>query len=270
MIASAGIGRLLLNMPADFEISGRIFWQLREILGDDFLLIGFFDEERKDKFTNVVLDVMLKLHAMRHHMNNFKQIEEQYLKSIETSEQGIFRTHRMLFEFEAFLFQLKSTLDITVKALGVLLPNRFPVKTFRDKGEALCASLEKYKHDKTCKTDLADDLIGVIRDDREAWLEHAISLRDDIGHYRTLAEFNYHAVNHGTTRKITKPKIGGMPPLEYMQITFQNCIEFVQDFLCIAVAMAIPSQFSLSGANPSIGEPIAQYIKYGLGIRSAA
>ncbi|OGB13659.1 MAG: hypothetical protein A2W72_02440 [Burkholderiales bacterium RIFCSPLOWO2_12_67_14] len=257
-------------MPVDFEINGRIFWQLREILGDNFFLIGFRDEETKEKFSNVVLDVMLKLHSMRYHVDNFKQIEEQYLKSIETSEQGIFRTHRMLFEFEAFLFQLKSTLDITVKVLSVFLPNRFPTKTFRGKGVALCASLEKYKHDKTCKTDLADNLIGVICDDREAWLEHAISLRDDIGHYRTLAEFNYHAVNHGTTRKITKPQIAGMPPLEYMQLTFQNCIEFVQDFLCIAVALAIPSQFGLSGANPNIGEPIAQYIKYGLGIRSAA
>jgi len=269
MIASAGMARLLLNLPDDLEISGRVFWQLREILGDDFMLIGLFDKDKRDRFTGVVLDTMLKLHAMRHHMQNFAALESQYLHQIEESGVGVFRTHCMLFEFEAFLFQMKSALDIAVKALGVLLPNRFPVKTFRDKGEALCGALEKYKHDKSAKANLADDLIGIIRSDREAWLEQAISLRDKVGHYKTLADFNYHAVNLGTTRTIRKPRIAEMEPLPYLQLTYQNCIEFIQDFLCIAVALSLPSHFSLSASKPSVGEPLSQYIKFGLGTNSA-
>lgn len=269
MTAAAGIGRLLVNMPGDLEISSRIFWQLREILGDNFALLRL-DESRNEAFTNSILDTMLKLHAMRHHLKNFEALELQYLASVKASSDGIFRTHRMLFEFEAFLFQLKSTLDVAVKVLGVLFPGRFSVKTFKGKGETLCKGLEQFKRDKSVKTEPADDLIKILRDDRDSWLEHAISLRDTIGHYKTLADFNYHAVNHGDTRTIKKPVIAGTTPQDYLNLTYQNCIEFVQDFICMSIVLYLPAQFYLVNGAPRVGEPVAQYIKFGLGITAQA
>lgn len=269
MNTAAGIGRLLINMPDDFEISGRIFWQLREMLGENFFLLRL-DESANSAFASSILDTMLKLHAMRHHLESFENLETQYLAAIESAPDGIHRTHRMLFEFEAFLFQLKSSLDVAVKILDVLFPGRFGTKTFKDKGEAICKCLEQLKRDKSTKTDVADSLISVLRSDRESWLEQAISLRDTISHYRALADFNYHAVNLGDRRTIKSPNIAGMPPREYLRLTYQNCIEFLQDFICISVVLYLPSQFALAKGSPSIGTPMSQYIKFGVGLSKQA
>lgn len=266
MIASDSIARLLLNMPPGFEIGGRFFWQAQELLGPNFWLLGK-DQARHDKFANALLDTMLKCHAMEYHLANFKQLEKQFLEGIETDGEGIFRSHKMLFEFEAFLFQVKSALDIGVKIIGVLIPNRFSVKTFRDKGEALSRGLEQYERDSSAKPDLPRELREMLQEDREAWLEQAINLRDQIGHYKTFADFNYLAVNHGGTRSIRKPTFSGMTPIEYMELTYKNCLEFLQDFICLSIGLALPQAFTISTGSDgpcSVGEPLASYIKFHL------
>lgn len=253
-------------MPPGFEISGRLFWQAQELLGPNFFLLGK-DREKHDAFTNAVLDTMLKCHAMEYHMANFKEKEKRFLEGIEAGGDGIFRSHEMLFEFEAFLFQLKSALDIGVKIIDILLPGRFSVKTFRNKGEALRNGLNQYERDLSAKIDLVKGLQELLADDREAWLEQAIDLRDQIGHYKTFADFNYHAVNHGNTRTIRKPIVCGMTPAEYMELVYKNCVEFLQDFICLSIGLALPASFTIgtrSDGACSVGEPLASYIKFGL------
>ena len=264
MIATESIARLLLNMPPGFEIGGRFFWQAQEILGPNFMLLGS-DAARRDAFTNALLDTMLKCHAMNYHLDNFKSLEKQFLEMIENDGDGIYRSHKMLFEFESFLFQLKSALDIGVKILGILVPNQFSVRTFRDKGEGLRKGLAQYALDSSSKTDLVETLRKMLQEDREQWLETAINMRDTIGHYRTFADFNYHSVNLENKRSIRKPTFSGMSPTEYMNITSQNCIEFLQDFICLSIGLALPANFTVTTkANGpcSVGEPIASYVKF--------
>lgn len=260
------VARLLLNMPHGFEISGRLFWQARELLGANFFLLGK-DQKKHDAFANALLDTMLKCHAMEYHMANFKKKENRFLESIEAGEDGIYRSHEMLFEFEAFLFQMKSALDIGVKIIGILLPGRFGVQTFGDKGEKLRRGLNQYGRDRSAKQDLVKALQELLADDREAWLEQAINLRDEIGHYRTFADFNYHAVNHGGARTIRKPTLCGMQPAEYMELVYKNCLEFLQDFICLSIGLVLPGSFTVgvrSDGPCSVGEPLASYIKFGL------
>lgn len=265
MIASESIARLLLNMPPGFEIGGRFFWQAQELLGPNFRLLGT-DETRNDAFTNALLDTMLKCHAMEYHITNFKELEKQFLEMIENDGDGLFRSHKMLFEFEAFLFQLKSALDIGTKIIGILIPNRFIVRTFGDKGEMLRRGLEQYERDRSAKPDLPRALREMLQADREQWLEQAINLRDTISHYRTFADFNY-AVNLGNKRTIRKPTFSGMTPVEYMELSYKNCLEFLQDFICLSIGLALPSSFTIStnpGGPCSVGEPLAPYIKFRL------
>lgn len=40
-IAPDSVARLFLNMPPGFEISGRLFWQARELLGTNLLSLLF-------------------------------------------------------------------------------------------------------------------------------------------------------------------------------------------------------------------------------------
>lgn len=267
MTTSDSIARLLLNMPPGVEIGGRFFWQARELLGPNFFLLGK-DQKKHDAFTNALLDTMLKCHAMAYHMSNFKEKERRFLEGIEANGEGIFRSHEMLFELEAFLFQLKSALDIGVKIIGILLPGRFRVQTFGGKGDTLMRGLNQYAHDHSAKQELVKGLQELLANDREAWLEQAINLRDEIGHYRTFADFNYHAVNHVDTRTIRKPRVCGMPPVEYMELVYKNCLEFLQDFICLSIGLALPASFTVgvrSGGVCSVGEPLAFYIKFGLG-----
>lgn len=266
MIASDSVARLLLNMPSGFEIGGRFYWQARELLGDNFFLLGR-EESRRKAFTDALLDTMLKCHALEYHLGRYRELEKSFLAMIDEAGDGIFRSHQMLFEFEAFLFQLKSALDIGVKLIGVLVPRRFRVQTFGDKGEALRRGLEQYERDKSANKELARGLIDMLQADREQWLEQAISLRDTIGHYRTFADFNYHSVNHGSTRTIRKPTVAGMAPVEYMELTYKNCLEFLQDFMCLSIGLALPAPFTIStnaDGPRNVGEPIASYIKFGL------
>ncbi len=266
---TTGIERLFLNMPTDNEISGRFYWQASELLGQHFDIF-LKDEQQREQFMNVLMDTMLKCYALKYHKERYKAIEHDYLENVRTGSDGWYRSHDMLFELEAFLFQVKSSLDIGIKVISVLLPNRFKTSTFTDKGAKLIVGLEQYKKDQSAKQELVDELIHVLQDDREAWLKQAITLRDTLSHYRTFAEFNYKFVRRDGQESFVMPKVAGMEPVEYMALTYQNCIEFLQDFMCIAVGLFLPPTFWVgvraSNHPVSVGEPLAQYVKFCLDI----
>lgn len=266
MMQSKSYGKLLTSMPPGFEIGGRFFWQAKELLGEGFFLLGE-EEYRRDAFMDTLLDTMLKCHAMEYHMGNFVMFETEFLAQVESGTQGYFRSHTLFFEVEAFLFQLKSALDVGIKLLGILIPNRFRVITFEGKGATLRRALEQYQKDASAKKDLAAHLSAMLQDDRDSWLEKAIDLRDQVSHYRTLGGFEYLGVNHDGQRSLKTPTILGVPPVDFLRTTYQNCIEFLQDFMCLSIGMALPSTFTIGvRSGPTrVGEPIAQYIKFGLG-----
>ena len=266
-MANTGIEKLIMNMPDDLEISGRFFWQAKELLGSNFAVF-LKDERQREHFTNVLMDTMLKCHAMKYHKEAYETIERDYIEFVRTGVDGWYRSHIMLFELEAFLFQVKSSLDIGVKVLDLLFPKRFKTSTFEKKGSSLICGLKQYKKDSSAKGELVDKLIRLLQDDREAWLEQAITLRDTLSHFRTFAEFNYQCVRADGRESVVIPKVAGMEPVEYMALTYQNCIEFLQDFICIAVGLFLPPTFSVgvraSNQPASVGEPLAQYVKFGL------
>lgn len=263
---------VLLNMPNDMEIIGRIYYQALEVLGQNLFFIR--DEEIKERFLSTILDVMIKLEAMKYHRDNFELLENQYIQMIKEGsakeETYLNRTHLLLFELESFLFQLKSTLDLSVKILGGLIPGRFRVQTFQDKGEKLITGLRKYMEDKSCKSPCAENLIEMLSNDKEAWLERAVKLRDDIAHYKTFHEFNYSYSKYQGKESFIYPKISGMEPLKYIDLVYQNCIEFIQDFMCLSIDLFFPNQLFVGlkeNGSCNVGEPLSKYIKYGFGIK---
>lgn len=91
----------------------------------DLLLPGIpnLKPETVDGVTIIVGVVGLKLSALRYHAKRFQQLQEQRKQEIERDErliaivrQGMVMSEKeMIFEFEAFMFQIKSTLDMLVK-----------------------------------------------------------------------------------------------------------------------------------------------------------
>jgi hypothetical protein len=54
-----------------------------------------------------------------------------------------------------------------------------------------------------------------------------------------------------------------------MQMTYSNCLEFIQDFMCLVIGMFLPKTLGVGVRNTSVssvGEPLNKYIKYGIDI----
>jgi hypothetical protein len=262
----------LSKMPFDLEIMGRLYYQAKKLLlshGFDFFNPKV---EEHDKFIAVLLDVMIKISAMQYHLKGYEQHEQLCIGQMKAQCRPdghiSLQAYELLFELEAFMFQMKSALDLAVKFLEALFPKRFKTKTFGDMGENLIKGLEKFKGDKNAKTEIVDSIISLIRDDQKAWLKQAITLRTSLNHFKTIAGYNYQAERNSDQWQITVPRIAGIDVLKYMQTIYANCLEFIQDFMCLVIGMFLPGQLTVGirDTNTSgIGEPLGQYIRFGWG-----
>ncbi len=260
----------LFKMPFDLEIMGRLYYQARELMLSNGFDIFKPKEEERDKFISILVDVMIKLSAMKYHLRNYEQHErlciEQLKAKCNPNSHMSLKAYESLFELEAFVFQMKSALDLAVKFLEVFFPHRFKTKTFGDMGEDLIKGLEKFKKDKSAKKEIVDLIISMIKDDQNSWLKQAIRLRTSLTHLKTIAGYNYQVRKSGDRCEIIVPRIAGLNVLKYMETTYSNCLEFIQEFMCLVIGMFLEG-FTVGVRNTnasSIGEPLNQYIKFGL------
>lgn len=265
-----------LKMPFDLEIMGRLYYQARE------LLLGYaFDvfkpkTQERDKFISILLDVMIKISAMKYHLKNYEQHEtlciEQLKAKCGANSHISLQAYELLFELEAFMFQMKSVLDLAVKFLEALFPHRFKTMTFGEKGEDLIKGLEKFKKDKNAKKEIVDSIISMIKDDQTSWLKQAITLRDSLNHFKTIAGYNYQAKKMGDKWEIIVPKIARLNVLTYMKKIYSNCLEFIQEFMCLVIGMFLKGfTVGMRTTNmSSFGEPLNQYIKFGLDLNGTS
>ena len=131
----------LLKMPFDLEIMGRLYYQARELMLSHGFDIFKPKEEERDRFISILLDVTIKISAMQYHLKTYEQHEALCIEQMKTkcgADSCIsLQAYELLFELEAFMFQMKSALDLAVKFLEALFPHRFKTKTFGDMGEDL-------------------------------------------------------------------------------------------------------------------------------------
>lgn len=67
--------------------------------------------------------------------------------------------------------------------------------------------------------------------------------------------------------------IAGLNVLTYMKTTYSNCLEFIQDFMCLVIGMFLPKGLTIGIPETnvsSLGEPLKQYIKFALGSTAAS
>lgn len=262
---------VLLKMPFDNEINGRLYYQARELLA----FYDFYNPKsiEKDRFLGALLDVMVKIFAMKYHMNNYRYHESQCIKQIKqkckANSHESMQADTLLFELEAFMFQMKSALDFTMKLLEALYPKRFKTHTFGDKGDDLIKGLQQFSKDKSAKKGIIDTLIEMIKNDQIAWLNQSIKFRDSLSHYKTHSGYSYRCVKKGKEIKTYPPRIARLTVSSYLQMTYSNCLEFIQDFMCLVIGLKLPGKFGIgirpATSPPSVGEPLGQYIKWEIG-----
>lgn len=178
-----------------------------------------------------------KLHAVKYHLNNYEQAEgdkiEEFRKNYKppTGAQEIIEEPRLIYEVEAFLFQVKSCLDVLSRVLEPVFS--FSHCLFEDEGDKVINRLKN-----SCPAELApygERIIRLIEDSQQAWIVELVEMRVQITHYSNLKGFDCF---------IRDPYVGGgianihyptMPnkrrALEYCQDIWGRLLSFSEDFL---------------------------------------
>lgn len=136
-----------------------------------------------------------KLHAVRYHLSTLKtEIKERVedFKKNHSAGSGVAleqKNPRLIYETEAFLFQVKSCLDLLTQALGCVIPPLKGMQTLKSKkndgvkhaGGKVIDALEKNGF---------EELSDLFDQHRKTWIQELVKMRDDVTHYTYLRGFN--------------------------------------------------------------------------------
>jgi len=265
---------ILTQLWNDPEIIGRIYLQAMHLFTD--FIVG----DQKDKFFEHTFSVQHKLTATRYHLNNFLRFHDQqyeeFKNAIEQNPNQTREAFELIFEIEAFLFQIKSSLDMLAKLLDVIAANRVKTGTYGEAGNKLIPGLEMLKNDKSFNASAIDDLVLTISSARDNWLMRFVVFRDTISHYKSLKQFKFLCEkDDGGKLVIYPPNFNGFAggrykeliPSNFLVETYKQNIEHHQDFMCRVLALRAPSGFVLMRENPEVTErkfnhPAAKYVKW--------
>lgn len=152
-------------------------------------------EKQNQRLSEKLFDCRHKLHAVRYHLHTLKTEISECIKEFEKSYSagtGIaqeMENPRLVYETEAFLFQVKSSLDLLAQTLGCVIPPLSSVRTFRSKmidgvkqaGGTVISALLANGFEK---------LSDVFETHRKAWIQELVEMRDTITHYSQLRNFH--------------------------------------------------------------------------------
>jgi len=184
-----------------------------------------------------IANVDHKLHAVKYHLNNYEQAEsdkiEEFRKNYKppTGAQEIIEEPRLIYEVEAFLFQVKSCLDVLSWVLKPVFG--FIYCSFGDKGDDVIKQLKN-----NCPATLvpyANNIIELIEDAQDAWIVELVNMRDQITHHSNLKGFNCFIQDPYVGGEIANIHYPTMPnkrrALEYCQDIWERLLSFCEDFL---------------------------------------
>lgn len=120
-------------------------------------------------------------------------------------------------------------------------------------------------------------MVALLQNGKTIWLGKAIALRDTISHFKgssNLREYAFEEKNGETS--VLLPEILDVSPHTFLKDTYCNCIEFIQDFICLFIELWLPPMFAITNANKSDptlkiwleqDSAAAKYVKFTLGVR---
>lgn len=221
----------------------------------DLLLRGIptLTPETVDKVIIVAGSIGVKLSALRYHSKRFRQIQDQRKLEIEADEQikriikqGVIISEKeMIFEFEAYLFQLKSSLDMLVKLfVPVFGSKQADLSTYGKAGEKVIIHLRQLKKDKKKKLTHSriDLLIELIQQVRDPWLKPLIALRDTISHYSSQIRIGFTWDSEKGEVSVPMADVSGTvyPLVEVMKSEAEHLIDYSSQFIAGTILCAVP------------------------------
>jgi len=201
-------------------------------------------DARKRELTSCIHDIDHKLHAVKYHLDNYEQAESAKIGGFShnykppAGAQMINEEPRLIYEVEAFLFQVKSCLDILSRVLKPAFG--FNYCSFGDKGDDVIKQLSN-----NCPASLrtqAERITKLVEGAQDVWLVEVIQMRDAVTHYSRLEGFDcfiedpYVGGGIATIHYPTMPN--GQPVRHYCQSVWQLLLSFCESLLDFAVEAA--------------------------------
>lgn len=258
----------------DDEIGGRIYLQICNLFPEALL------KNEKDRFFKHAFTVMHKLTATKYHIKNYQRIENEqfnHFKKAFKKDPGHTReAFELIFELEAFLFQIKSSLDMLVKLMNPVLGEGIVrTHTYSNKGDDLVKGLTQYKNKNGVKVSAVDDLIGLIKEDKQVWIDRVIQIRDRLNHVEGLSDYHFTPAKLPNGEIVPlKPKFDGTDTLKFMKTIYENNLGYHQDFMCLALAVIAPGLCLVPEETTRMNQAFgnhnsAQFVKWGWGMIQA-
>lgn len=250
-------------------------------LGQAMLMLpGIPDLEvsRTDEVITATNAVALKLKGVRYHSLRFRNLQAKRLREISEDEKSLeaykrkvnLCEHEMLYEFEAFCFQFKSSLDMLVKILGPSLePKGGSAKNYGDKGNVVIKYLEPKKNNNKLATGRIEYLIELIESARDPWLRSMIDVRDNLTHKRPYIHFGFSWDSQNNVVKPPMADIDGVATsiVDLMEIQAGHLIGYVREFIAWTLACAIPLEIHLQPMEEI--EKVQMSSKWGINLMNA-
>jgi len=261
---------VILKLIGDEEISHRIYLQFCELREG----VRFTGKE-KENFLSVIFNCMYKLSALKYHVTNFKNIEEKKFQKLnklalegKASETSAEDNLDLIHELEAFLYQVKSSLDILAKIfVPVFSLKDSDVYTFGDKGEVLINLLEN-NIPKTYDKARVQRLINLICEAKDKWLDTVVDVRDKIYHLKGVERmlFTWKKTEKGQFVPV-KPKINNHDISDIIDMICSNVLNFHQDFICLSLnCKSFPGIELISITRKPSKYVKWEYVKWGWGM----
>jgi hypothetical protein len=153
------------------------------------------NQKQNRKIGEKLTDCRHKLHAVRYHLQTIrgeivdrvKEFERNYSAGSGIAQE--LENPRLVYETEALLFQVKSSLDILTQTLGCVIPPLRSNHSFKSKtvdgaevigGKVIDALLNNG----------FEDMGNLFESDRTRWIQDLVEMRDTITHYSRLRHFH--------------------------------------------------------------------------------
>lgn len=207
----------------------------------DFLKI--LSEPSNSPLSIKIHNCMHKMYAVRFHKIEIEnEIEKQvkyYNESFTPGAGAQFEQEnlKLIYNTEAFLFQVKSNLDILIQALGLLVP---PIKNFRTfkhsgQGDNYISGGKVIKELK--KSGEYPEILNLLEKNRSEWIQELVKMRDVITHYSNLKGLNCFIEDPSRGNKEVKieyPKMpNGVRLDDYCEIMYNNLLNLYKNMLIL-------------------------------------
>lgn len=238
----------ITRINASLEVMTRIWMQLC-----DFKDAIQIPEDRKQALFSRAIDLIRKLESVKYHRDNLLRVitEEFQRRSAETGPTNatfIEINTAAEKEFEAFLMQGKSTLDILVKVFVPLVGIK--LHSYGDGGEKVSRMLKNNLNAEQMAR--AQHLLTLIEEDKiwvEKWFcEH----RDTVAHYKPISSSGFITppIRDDAPRHAPPATSDGVAFHEAVVVLYENLLTFAEDFLTLAVNITFPSVFTVGVIHP--------------------